>query len=73
LEELSKRIYVPAFSIGLIYTALGQNTEAFEWFEKAYAAHNEWMNWWKVLPHLDILRPDSRFTEMLIRLNLTPT
>jgi len=38
LEELSKRIYVPPFSIGLIYTALGQNTEAFEWFEKAYAA-----------------------------------
>lgn len=72
LEELAKRIYVPHFGIGLIYTALGRKTDAFEWFEKAYAAHNEWMNWWKVLPELDILRPDPRFTEMLIRFDLTP-
>jgi DNA-binding winged helix-turn-helix (wHTH) protein/tetratricopeptide (TPR) repeat protein len=72
LEELSKRIYVPAFSIGLIYTSLGQNTQAFEWFEKAYAAHNEWMNWWKVLPEIDTLRSDPRFNDLLIRLNLRP-
>ncbi|HKR10517.1 MAG TPA: winged helix-turn-helix domain-containing protein [Pyrinomonadaceae bacterium] len=32
LEELSKRIYVPSFSTGLICTSLGQNTQAFEWF-----------------------------------------
>lgn len=72
LEELSKRIYVPPFGIGLIRTSLGETNEAFEWFEKAYAAQNEWMNWWKVAPEVDILRPDSRFTDMLIRLNLTP-
>jgi DNA-binding winged helix-turn-helix (wHTH) protein/Tfp pilus assembly protein PilF len=72
LEELAKRIYVPPFSIGLIYTALGQNTQAFEWFEKAYAAQNEWLNWWKVTPEVDSLRADPRFTELMIRLNLTP-
>lgn len=72
LEELSKRIYVPPFSIGLIYTALGQNTHAFEWFEKAYAAQNEWINWLKVSPEVDSLRSDPRFTALLLRLNLTP-
>jgi TolB-like protein/Tfp pilus assembly protein PilF len=72
LEELSKRIYVPAFSIGLIYTSLGQNTQAFEWFEKAYAAQNEWLNWWKVAPEVDILRSDPRFQDLLSRLNLMP-
>lgn len=72
LEELAKRIYVPPFSIGLIYTALGQNTQAFEWFEKAYAAQNEWLNWWKVAPEVDVLRSDPRFTDLLRRLNLTP-
>ena len=72
LEELSKRIYVPPFSIGLIYTSLGQKREAFERFEEAFAAHNEWINWWKVAPELDILHPDPRFTDMLIRLNLRP-
>ena len=72
LEELSKRIYVPPFCIGLLYTALGQNTQAFEWFEKAYAAHNEWLNWWKVAPEVDILRSDPRFQDLLSRLNLMP-
>ncbi len=72
LEELSKRMYVPPFSIGLIYTALGQNTQAFEWFEKAYAAQNEWMNWWKVTPQVNILRSDPRFNDLLIQLDLTP-
>ena len=72
LEELSKRTYVPPFSIGLIYTALGKTAEAFEWFEKAYAAQNEWLNWLKVAPEVDSLRADPRFTDLLIRLNLTP-
>lgn len=72
LEELSKRIYVPAFIIGLIYTSFGQNTQAFEWFEKAYAAQNEWLNWWKVAPEVDILRSDPRFQDLLSRLDLMP-
>jgi len=72
LEELSKRIYVPPFSIGLIYTALGEATEAFEWFEKALAAQNEWVNWFKVAPEVDSLRTDARFQDLLRRLHLTP-
>jgi TolB-like protein/Tfp pilus assembly protein PilF len=72
LEELSKRIYVPPFSMGLICTALGESTEAFEWFEKAYAAQNEWLNWLKVAPEVDPLRADWRFQDLLRRLNLTP-
>jgi len=72
LEELSKRIYVPPFSIGLIYTALGESTEAFEWFEKAYVAQNEWVNWLKVAPEVDSLRADPRFQDLLRRLRLTP-
>lgn len=38
LEELSRRVYVPAYNIALIYSALGETDNAFEWFEKAYAA-----------------------------------
>ena len=72
LEELSQRIYVPSFCIGLIHSSLGQNPEAFEWFEKAYATHNEWINWWGVAPEVDNLRSDSRFKDLLKRLNLTP-
>jgi DNA-binding winged helix-turn-helix (wHTH) protein/tetratricopeptide (TPR) repeat protein len=72
LEELAKRTYVPPFSIGLIYTALGESTEAFEWFEKALVAQNEWLNWLKVTPQVDSLRAYEQFQDLLRRLNLTP-
>ena len=72
LEELSRRVYVPAYSIALIYTALGETDDAFEWFEKAYAAQNEWLNWLKTAPEVDSLRADPRFTELLLSLNLVP-
>ena len=72
LEEISRRVYVPAYSIALIYTALGETDDAFEWFERAYAAQNEWLNWLKTTPEVDSLRADPRFTELLLRLNLVP-
>lgn len=72
LEELSRRVYVPAYNIALIYTALGETDDAFEWFEKAYAAQNEWVNWLKVAPEVDSVRADPRFRELLLRLNLVP-
>jgi len=72
LEDLSKRVYVPPYSIALIYTALGKTDDAFEWFKIAYASHNEWLNWLKVAPEVDSLRADPRFTDLLLRLNLAP-
>ena len=72
LEELSKRVYVPPYNIALIYTALGETDDAFEWFEQAYAAQNEWLNWLKVAPEVDSLRADPRFTELMLRLKLVP-
>ena len=72
LEALSMRSYVPPYSIALIYTALGEKPKAFEWFEKAYVAQNEWLNWLKVMPEVDSLRAEPEFTELLLRLKLTP-
>jgi len=72
LEGLAKRTYVPPYCVGLIHSALGEKDEAFEWFEKAYAAHSEWLNWLKVTPEVDGLRTDPRFTELLRKLNLEP-
>ena len=70
LEDLSKRTYVPPYSIALIYAALGETSDTFEWLEKAYAADNEWLNWLKVAPEVDSLRSDPRFTELLKKLDL---
>jgi tetratricopeptide (TPR) repeat protein len=70
LEELSNRTYVPPYSIGLIHTSLGEKDEAFVWFEKAFAAHNEGLNWLKVAPEMDSLRADERFRQLILKLNL---
>ncbi|HEX7313566.1 MAG TPA: tetratricopeptide repeat protein [Pyrinomonadaceae bacterium] len=70
LEELSKRGYVPPYSVGLIYTALGETPRAFEWFEKASEVNDAWMKLIKVTPEVDTLRSDLRFADLLRRLNL---
>jgi DNA-binding winged helix-turn-helix (wHTH) protein/Tfp pilus assembly protein PilF len=72
LKELSKQTYVPVYGIGLIYTALGSGSGAFEWFEKALETQSVWLNWIKVAPEIDSLRPDPRFADLLLRLNLKP-
>jgi TolB-like protein/Tfp pilus assembly protein PilF len=72
LEDLSRRVYVPAYTIALIYTALGETDNAFEWFERAYATQGEWLDWFKTAPEVDSLRADPRFTELLLRLHLAP-
>jgi TolB-like protein/Tfp pilus assembly protein PilF len=70
LEELSNRAYVPPYSVGLIHASLGEKDEAFVWFERAFAAHNEWLNWLKVAPEVDSLRADERFRQLILKLNL---
>jgi DNA-binding winged helix-turn-helix (wHTH) protein/tetratricopeptide (TPR) repeat protein len=72
LKELSKQTHVPVYGIGLIYTALGNGSQAFEWFEKAYETQSAWLNWMKVTPEIDSLRPDPKFTNLLHRLNFPP-
>ncbi|HEX8282858.1 MAG TPA: tetratricopeptide repeat protein [Pyrinomonadaceae bacterium] len=72
LKQIAERTYVPAYTTALIHTALGENEEAFEWFEEAYAAHNEWVNWIKVAPEVDSLRAEPRFRDLLRRLDLAP-
>jgi tetratricopeptide (TPR) repeat protein len=71
LKEMSKHTYVPVYGIGLIYMALGSSSKAFEWFEKAYEAQSVWLNWIKIAPEVDALRPDPRFAALLNRLNLS--
>ncbi len=65
LLEESKRHYVPPYSIALIYTGLGKHTEAIEWLQKAMVEHSHWRGWFALIPELDSLRSDSRFTELL--------
>jgi hypothetical protein len=56
--------------IALIYAALGDKDEAFEWLERAYAVRDEDLCLLKVDPRLDSLRADARFKSLLERVGL---
>jgi Flp pilus assembly protein TadD len=70
LIALSKREYVSAHDIATIYVALGDTDVAFKWLEQAYEEHSYRLAWSKVDPKLDRLREDSRFIDLLRRINV---
>lgn len=64
LNELSKKRYVPAYSIALVYLGLGNKEETLRWIEKSYQDHAN-LVYFKVEPLLDQLRGDPRFEALL--------
>ena len=67
LLQEAQQEYVPPYSIALIYTGLGRQSEAIEWLQKAFVEHSHWRGWLSLIPELDSLRSDPRFSELLQR------
>jgi eukaryotic-like serine/threonine-protein kinase len=71
LRQLSQQTYVPAFSIAVIYTGLGEKDRAFEWLDKAYEQREGWLGWYFLFdPEFDNLRSDPRYGDLLRRMGL---
>jgi serine/threonine-protein kinase len=68
LKEQSKRRYVASYWIAMIYVGLDEKDEAFAWLEKAYQERSWFLVWIKMDPHVDSLRSDSRFTDLMHRI-----
>lgn len=69
LKELSKQRYVTPYVLGQTHAALGEIDEAFRWLEIGYQERAAWMVVLKIDPHLDPLRSDPRFEDLLRRMN----
>jgi TolB-like protein/Tfp pilus assembly protein PilF len=70
LEGQSSQQYIEAPSIATIYIGLGQNEQAIAWLERAYEERgSEWVLHIKVDPVFDPLRDDTRFQDLLRRMN----
>ncbi len=67
--EQAKRQYVSPTDFAEIHAQLGEKDQAFEWLEKAYEERQGWLIWLKSQPHLDPLRDDPRFQDLLRRMN----
>jgi TolB-like protein/DNA-binding winged helix-turn-helix (wHTH) protein/tetratricopeptide (TPR) repeat protein len=73
LGELKKRQqtgYVPAGAFVHAYLGLGDNDEAFAWFEQAYKEQSNILIYIKVFPPYDPLRGDPRFQDLVRRVGL---
>jgi eukaryotic-like serine/threonine-protein kinase len=57
--------WVTAYELGLIYALLGDADEAFEWLARAREERAVGLSFIGVDPHLDSLRPDPRFDQLL--------
>jgi TolB-like protein/DNA-binding winged helix-turn-helix (wHTH) protein/Flp pilus assembly protein TadD len=73
LGELKRREhtgYVPAGAFATAYLGLGNNDEAFAWFERAYKEQSNILIYLKVFPPYDSLRGDPRFQDLVRRVGL---
>ena len=71
LETKSKREYVSAVDISLIYLGLGDKDKALDWLEQAFRERSALLIYIRVDPRLDALRSSHRFQDLVrnIRLN----
>jgi pentatricopeptide repeat protein len=73
LEELKRRqqtSYVPAAAFVNAYLGLGDNEQAFAWFERAYQEKSNILQFLKVHPFFDRVRGDPRFADLVRRVGL---
>lgn len=70
LEMESKREYVSAVDIGLIYLGLGDKNKALDWLEQGFRERSALLIYLKVDPRLDALRSSHRFQDLVRNIGL---
>ncbi|HEU4389317.1 MAG TPA: tetratricopeptide repeat protein [Blastocatellia bacterium] len=70
LKKTYEESYASPYQIAVVYTGLQDHDRAFEWLEKAYESHDEWLLWLGTEPKLDPLRSDPRLASLMARVGL---
>ncbi len=70
LLRLSEERYISPYYIAMVYVGLGDADKAFEWLDKAYDDHADYLVYLKVDPRFDSLRSDPRFEKLLQKIGL---
>ncbi|PYS34053.1 MAG: hypothetical protein DMF75_07595 [Acidobacteria bacterium] len=69
-KEIEKTKYVSNYWMAVVHVALGEKDAAFAELEKAYQAHDWFLQRLKVDPFMDSLRNDPRFADLVKRVGL---
>jgi serine/threonine protein kinase/Flp pilus assembly protein TadD len=72
LYDISHQRHVPPYFFAVLHSAFRENAEAFAWLEKGYEQRDPFLVWIKVSPAADGLRSDTRLTDLIRRLGLSP-
>jgi len=70
LKAIARQRYVPAYGFAIIYAAIGEPDQAFQWLEKLYQDRAFDIAFLKVDPFFDGLRLDPRFADLVRRVGL---
>jgi TolB-like protein/Tfp pilus assembly protein PilF len=65
----SKTEYVSPYEIAVVYAGLGDKDRAFEWLEKAFEERATLLVYFRMDPRIWSLRSESRFQNLLDRMN----
>ncbi len=65
LKAMQKDTYVSPGYVALVYRALNDPQQEFQWLEKGYEDRAEWLLWLKFEPTFDDQRNDPRFQELV--------
>jgi DNA-binding winged helix-turn-helix (wHTH) protein/TolB-like protein len=68
MNHLSKRRFVTAYGMALVYAGLDEREQAFVWLEKAFAERSHWLVWLRLDPRWKGLRDDPRFPALVERM-----
>ncbi len=71
LKQLSAHSYVAPYNFAAIYAGSGDKDQAFAWLDRAYADRSGFLVvQFKTDAHLDSLRSDPRFAELVRRVGM---
>jgi predicted Zn-dependent protease len=73
LEELRRRSqqrYISPCVVALVQIGLGEREQAIASLEQGYNNRDQWMLYLKVDPHMDDLRTDPRFQDLVRRVGI---
>jgi serine/threonine-protein kinase len=70
LKAMTRERYVPPCRVAVIYASLGENKQALDWLEKAYAEQDLLLWYLKVEPAYKGLHSEARYADLLRRMGL---
>jgi DNA-binding winged helix-turn-helix (wHTH) protein/Flp pilus assembly protein TadD len=68
LERLAAHTYVTPYGVALVHAGLGDQEAAFAHLNKAFVEKSNWLVWLRLDPRWNRLRSDTRFMEMVRRM-----